>query len=325
MSTSDLLGMLQDMASPENRRCVAEYINAHESEFRELLTSLFERSTVPAEVKLQLMNIVDLLSEQNTVAFLECAISDTDSVVRVQGLQATYRTRTESLNKRIVSIMRDQHACFEERKWAIHILASTDPERYGKGIREIVRDCSEPAEIRKEAIFSLTCLHDTESLGLLCGVLGDPSVEIRQSGAWALSKIGSPETVNCLFSAMEDPDGVVRDWAIRGLRDMDDTKALHGLAKAIVRAEPEDQVRLIRLVVERRSEVVLRAIAQVLNSHDVRVRREAAWAMAVSPYPPASSSLEALLEDEDEDVRKYAQAALTRIGKGDVNEGGFLF
>jgi HEAT repeat protein len=78
---------------------------------------------------------------------------------------------------------------------------------------------------------------------------------------------------------------------------------------------------MIRLIIDRRSEIVLRAIAQLLTSNDVNVRRQAAWAMGVAPYPPAAGSLEILLEDSDEQVRDYAKIALTRSESVDLEFG----
>jgi HEAT repeat protein len=77
---------------------------------------------------------------------------------------------------------------------------------------------------------------------------------------------------------------------------------------------------MIRLVVERRSEVILRAIAELLGSQELDVRRTAAWALSVSPYPPAVPSLKTLLDDQDEQTRDYARVALIRSGGLDSAE-----
>jgi len=90
---------------------------------------------------------------------------------------------------------------------------------------------------------------------------------------------------------------------------MDDARALQGLADAIHTSIPEEQVRMTRLVIERKSEVILRAIVELLDSPDIQVKRIAAWALGVSPYPPAVPSLKELLDDEDEEVRDYARIA----------------
>ena len=203
---------------------------------------------------------------------------------------------------------------FEVRKWALHILGSSDPEYYYGQIVKITRDNSEDVNIRKEAIFALTQIVNDKILGTLCTLLGNSDVEIRQSGAWALSNIGSSDSINCLLAALDDEDESVRDWAIRGLRDMDDTRALQGLADAIHTCPPKEQVRMTRLVIERKSEVILRAVVELLGSEDIHVRRIAAWALGVSPYPPAVPSLKELLDDEDEEVRDYARIALIQSG-----------
>ncbi len=55
-------------------------------------------------------------------------------------------------------------------------------------------------------------------------------------------------------------------------------------------------------------------MVELLGSQDTHVRRIAAWALGVSPYPPAVPSLKELLNDEDEEVRDYARIALIRSG-----------
>jgi HEAT repeat protein len=224
----------------------------------------------------------------------------------------------------MVQILDNQDEEFETRKWALHILASTDSKAFSVKLRKIARNSSENIEIRKEAIFSLTNIDDEKTIGTLCALLGDSNVELRRSGAWALSQIGSSDSVSCLLAALDDDDTEVRDWAIRGLRDMDDSRALQGLADAIESVTPEEQVRMIRLIIDKRSEIVLRAIAQLLTSHDVNVRRQAAWAMGVAPYPPAAGNLEILLEDPDEQVQNYAKVALVRMGHVDPADFGLI-
>jgi HEAT repeat protein len=132
--------------------------------------------------------------------------------------------------------------------------------------------------------------------------------------------MNSPESVCCLLAALEDDDEGVRDWSIRALRDMDDSRALQGLADAISRSDPTEQVRLVRLVIGRRSGIILRAIAELLLSDDVDVRRVAAWAMGVSPYPPAAANLHTLTNDKDEQVQDYAKTALIRLGEIDPSD-----
>ena len=317
---SELLNDLQDSSK---RREVAEYICSHPDEFTILLTQVFDSTDIQKRnVKIQLCSIVDLLSPRQILQTLEYALSDTDSGVRVQGLRAVYRVRIESLNSRILEILNDDAEEFEVRKWAIHILAFTDPQKYGRFLRKFARNSGIEVNLRKEAIFALTNVADDESIGALCALLGDYDANVRESGAWALSKIGSPASVNCLLAALEDESERVRDWAIRGLRDLDDTRALQGLADAMHHGIPEEQIRVIRLTVEKRSEVILRAIAELLVSPHVEVRRTAAWAMGVSPYPPAMSSLENLVNDKDEKVRDYAKMALIRLGKIDPTDFG---
>ena len=318
---ADVPNLIDDIKTIDRRKEVAEYINAHPDEFSDALGSVFsDVSDSNEESKQHILDFVDLLNAKLAIQVIERAIGDSDSKIRVRGLQATYRTRVDSLNPQLIEILEDTKEIFEVRKWIVHILASTDPVNYGRVLRNTARNNHEDINLRKEAIFALTKVTGDETLGTLCMLLGDSNVEIRESGAWALSNIGSPDSINCLLAALEDDSENVRDWAIRGLRNMDNTKALQGLVDVMTRVSPSEQVRMIRLVVERKSEIILRAITQLLDSHDLEVLRVASWALGVSPYPPAVPVLKELLNHTDEQVRYYAEVALVRNGEIDPTD-----
>ncbi|MFX1604897.1 MAG: HEAT repeat domain-containing protein [Promethearchaeota archaeon] len=312
---TDVLELLAGIKTADRRKEIAEYINGHPDEFEDILDSTFKgTSENTMQSKQHIIDMVDLLSAKLAIQVIERAIEDTDSRIKVRGLQAAYRTRVDSLNPQLIDILENRNEQFEVRKWAVHILGSTDSASYSRVLRKLARDGREDVDLRKEAVFALTKITDDETLGTLCVLLGDQNAEIRESGAWALSNISAPESINCLLAALEDESERVRDWAIRGLRDMDDSKALQGLADAMARVPPSEQVRMIRLVVERKSEIILRAITELLGSEDVEVLRTAAWAIGISPYPPAVPVLRGLLEHEDEKVRYYGEVALVRSG-----------
>ena len=318
---TNLLKLLADIKTLNKRKEVAEYINTHPDEFVNLLDSVFQGvSDSEIQSKQHILDLIDFLSPKITIQVIERVILDSDSRIKVRGLQAAYRTRVDSLNPHLVDILANQKEKFEVRKWVVHILGSTDPVSYGRILRKTARDIHEDVNLRKEAVFALTKVADDETLGTLCALLGDSNVEIRVSGAWALSNMGIPESINCLLAALEDDSESVRDWAIRGLRDMDDTKALQGLADTMARVDSSEQVRMIRLVAERKSEIILRAITEMLGSEDVEVLRVAAWAIGVSPYPPAVPALRNLLEHHDDQVRHYAKIALVRSGEIDPRD-----
>lgn len=321
---TDIIGLIEKSEDTSKRREIAEYVIKHQQEFRDGIDRIFSAKTVnkTEHLKQLVIDLVDFLPHSISVPVIECAIHDSDSKIRISGLQAAYRTRVESLNSQISHILGNSKEDSVVRKWAVHILSSTDPKGYGQMLRRLARNASEKIELRKEAVYALTKVADDETIGTFCVLLGDAEVGMRRSVAWALSVISSPESVNCLFVALDDDDDEVRDWAIRALRDMDDSRALQGLSDAMSRAPPTEQVRMIRLVVEKRSEIILRAIAELLTSPSVEVRRSAAWAMAVSPYPPAAGTLETLLNDSDEQVCEYAKRALARVGKPQPSDFG---
>jgi hypothetical protein len=314
---TNLIELLQDSNTPDKRKTIVEYIHNTTSEFEKVLDSSFSKNT---DLKRHLLDLVDFLGSTLMVRVIEKAVMDDDTQTRIKGLQAAYRTRVDSVNTHVARILMTPEEEFEARKWALHILGSSDPDYYSQQIMKMARDVSEDIRLRKEAVFALTKIVNDKTLGTLCTLLGESSTEMRQAGAWALSNIGAPESIICLLAALDDEDESVRDWAIRGLRDMDDARALQGLADALHSSSPKEQVRMIRLVVERRSEVILRAIAELLDSQDTDVRRTAAWALSVSPYPPAVPSLKMLLNDQDEQTRDYASVALIRSGELDPTD-----
>jgi hypothetical protein len=314
---TNLIELLQDSNTPDKRKTIVEYIHNNTSEFEKVLDSSFSKNT---DLKRHLLDLVDFLGSTLMVRVIEKAVMDDDTQTRIKGLQAAYRTRVDSVNTHVARILMTPEEEFEARKWALHILGSSDPDYYSQQIMKMARDVSEDIRLRKEAVFALTKIVNDKTLGTLCTLLGESSTEMRQAGAWALSNIGAPESIICLLAALDDEDESVRDWAIRGLRDMDDARALQGLADALHSSSPKEQVRMIRLVVERRSEVILRAIAELLDSQDTDVRRTAAWALSVSPYPPAVPSLKMLLNDQDEQTRDYASVALIRSGELDPTD-----
>ncbi len=318
---SDVLELLADIKTQDKRKEVADYINTHPDEFGDVLASIFaDTSDAKTESKQCILDLIDLLSTKLAIQVIEQVLLDSDSRIKVRGLQAAYRTRVDSLNPQLVDMLLDSEEEFEVRKWVVHILGSTDPRSYGRILRKMARDINEDVNLRKEAVFALTKVNDDETLGTLCALLGDSNVEMRESGAWALSNVGAPESINCLLAALEDESEKVRDWAIRGLRDMDDTKALQGLADVMARVSSEEQVRMIRLVVERKSEIILRAITELLSSEDVEVLRVAAWAIGVSPYPPAVPVLRDLMEHDDDQVSYYSKVAVVRSGGIDPSD-----
>ncbi|MHA1771206.1 MAG: HEAT repeat domain-containing protein [Candidatus Thorarchaeota archaeon] len=312
---TELIESLVDAIERGDHAGAAEYISEHEAQFVEELGRLFGADDTYTKTKQFILDIVDHLPDRAAIEIIRLAIRDRNPRLHLKGLQALYRSRLDILNSEVAEILDLQDAEFESKKWVLHILASTDPQRHGRRIRRIARDKRVDVNLRREAIFALTNVADDESIGTLCAVLGDPDEEVRQAAAWSLAKISAPEATCCLLAALEDNASQVRDWAIRGLRDMDDTRALQGLANAIRTFEPEEQVRLIRLVAEKRSEIILRAITEALESPNIEVRREAVWSLGVTPYPPAAANLEKLLEDEDVQIRTYAQRALERIAQ----------
>jgi len=322
---NSLRELLLKSEDSKNRREVADQFNANPNEFVLLLDEVFQKkSTKYGDDKLLVLNLVDLLSDKLAIGVITRALDDSKSKIQVKGLQATYRKQIDSLNEQISGLLINSDEEFEVRKWAVHILGGTDSIGYGRFLRNIMKNRDDDVNLRKEAIFALTNSPSDETVGALCMLLGDSNVDIKRSATWALAKISSEDSISCLLAALEDTDEEVRDWSIRGLRDMDSSRALQGLADAMSSSAPEQQEQLIRLVVEKKSEIILRVIVELLESPVVPVRRLAAWAMGVSPYPPAAGALEKLVSDEDPQTQEYAKKALERLGHVDPSDFGLI-
>ncbi|MEM2141663.1 MAG: HEAT repeat domain-containing protein [Candidatus Thorarchaeota archaeon] len=307
-----LRDLVASIGQKVTRTEAADYVNAHSSLFQKSLEIIWSKKGT-REFKHGILNILDLMDPVLARMSVKLALQDSDPSVRLEALHVAYRGKIESLSQCFVEVLEDCNRVFEERKWALHILASVDPKRYGSLIRTVARNCNEDVMLRVEALYAMTIDPDELDIGLLCASLGDPDARIRRAGAWALCRIASPDSVVSLLAALEDTDDEVRDWSIRALRAINSPRALQGLADAMKRAAPAEQARLIRLVLENRSEVLLRMIAQLLESTDASVRRMAAWALSVTPYPPAEGKLVSLLDDSDSQVRDYARLALNRL------------
>ncbi len=263
--------------------------------------------------RLRLLRLVDFLDSKSGHKIVLHALQDSSSEIRVRGLQAAYRIHDNSPDLHVADLLLSDEEPFNVRKWAVHLLSLSSSSEAQRILRFMARDQSVPLELRVEAIYAMTNSVDDRAIGTLCTLLGDSHPEVRQSSAWALAKISAPSSIMCLLAALEDSSDSVREWAARALLGMHSAHALQCLVDALHQAEPNEQIRLIRILVADRSDFVLRAIAQLLCSDDVRVRRHAAWAMGVARFAPSAPLLQELIDDEDDQVRRYAVVALRRM------------
>jgi HEAT repeat protein len=322
---TDVRELLLESKDMNKRQEIAKKLNSNPESVEELIKEIFQTTEPKFNDERELaLNIIDFLNERLAIVLAKSAIDYAEQRIRVKGLQSIYRRQIDTLNDQIEKLASDLNEEFIVRKLAIHILGVTDSESFGRLLRNMMRNPDESIGLRKEAIFALTTTPSNASIGTLCNFMGNENVEIRRSSAWALAKIGSEDSICCLLAGIEDNDNQVFEWSVRGLRDMDSTRALQELANVMMRSPPEEQERLIPLVVEKKSEITLRAIAELLESDNVSVKRQAAWAMAVSPYPPALGMLEKLVNDDDAQIREYVKKALTKLGKVDPTDFGLI-
>ena len=139
--------------------------------------------------------------------------------------------------------------------------------------------------IRRHAVKALGKIKDVRAVSPLIPVLNDKDEEwhVRMAAAEALGWIGERDTVEPLVSALEDPHWIVRSRAAIALGRIQDPRAVVPLIFAII----TDQDPLVR-------GYVADALGEIKD------------ARAIEPLRTA-------LEDEDRDVRKKAEQALTKI------------
>jgi HEAT repeat protein len=197
-------------------------------------------------------------------------------------------------------------------------------------------------EVRKHAIFALGVLgKDAEdAVPDLAGIMVDDADEsLRVEASLALSKMGSAArpAVPSLARALGDTHPLVRINAARTLllQGKEARPAVPALAEAMNKVENEGVVFPFDISVQEVSAVAIgRAtadtdegvavlLAALDGAHDGRLRRAAARGLGEvgANARPAVPRLQALLDDQDAEVRDTARAALKRIGPAPAPPG----
>jgi HEAT repeat protein len=158
-----------------------------------------------------------------------------------------------------------------------------------------------------------------EAVPFLTDLLADESAQVRTNAVAALGKIGpwaARFALEDLLVALADPYPQVRDWSIWTLTQLDD-EAIPLLTEALI-----DRRESIRSgVAEALGRMGSRAaphLERLLDHADPKVRAWSATALARIGLPAESAApklLELASHDENAEVRYYAQAALSSMGR----------
>ena len=144
---------------------------------------------------------------------------------------------------------------------------------------------------------------------------------VRRSVAGALSKIGTPATIELLRQAMRDPSPTVRLQAVQGI----DGRRGRGLAMTLaVLLEEESHpditremlLALGRIGTAEAVQALARAAApgrRLFNRKPLALRLAAIEGLRLASTPAAAAILQPLLTDDDAEVRQAAQKALVQL------------
>jgi HEAT repeat protein len=141
-------------------------------------------------------------------------------------------------------------------------------------------------------------------------------VEERQRAAIALGMEKNPNAVEALIKALDDKDDFVRDFAVKALGNIGDSKALEPLVKAL----NNDENMLVRrsaatALGNLRDAAALEPLLQALNKAHFMVRRAAARALGKLNDPKAIDPLIGVLGDSDVYIQNSAVSALIEIAQ----------
>jgi HEAT repeat protein len=125
----------------------------------------------------------------------------------------------------------------------------------------------------------------------------------------------NPTAVEALVKALDDKDDFVRDFAVKALGNIGDSKALEPLVKALNNDENMLVRRSAATALGNLGDAALEPLLQALNKGHFMVRRAAARALGKLNDPKAIDPLTEVLGDSDVYIQNSAVSALTEIGK----------
>ena len=159
-------------------------------------------------------------------------------------------------------------------------------------------------------------------IAVLIPLLHDQSPELRRTAAESLGKIGDRSTATALLPLLTDPAPPVRTAAAQALgriADPTDEAVIMALTRALQDSSHRvKQVAALAIAEIEPSARQLRAVADLLRSPHVEVRRAAVRALLVAETGPFMEALLPLLDDPDADVRQGAVAAVSLSGDSRV-------
>jgi HEAT repeat protein len=205
--------------------------------------------------------------------------------------------------------------------------------------------CGKSPERRIDEIYALKREGGPANIERIRGFMKDESGDVRATALHALVGLRAPDAGQLALGALQDPDGLVRQIAARGLGEMEDGTAVEALGRHLVNDEdwhvrqtaaqallsiggPEAVASLVRGLDDPVKEVRLAAVKGVakldpdaafpalsklaLEDPEWEIRVQAAGALGRVENPEAVPVLEKAAEDPNEFVRAAATRALQK-------------
>ncbi len=166
------------------------------------------------------------------------------------------------------------------------------------------------SDVRTYAAEALGKIGNPQVLEALISALDDEDSNVRREAAEALGKLGHPQAVAPLIEALDHEDSIVRVNAAQALGNIGHPQAIAALIDALY--HKRSYVRVIAAVVLGNIDnpQAVAALISALDDEDSIVRREAAQALGKIGNPQGVAALIEALDHEDSIVRVNAALAL---------------
>ncbi|MCE5197994.1 MAG: HEAT repeat domain-containing protein [Armatimonadota bacterium] len=166
---------------------------------------------------------------------------------------------------------------------------------------------------RSEVLTALTQIKDPEAIGAIIALLKPANGPIQDQIIGALAAYGS-DGVSLMIPKLKDSQPSVRLAAARYFQKVRDARAVDPLVSALGDENKSVVESVIGALIEQHDAKGIAATAAMLKDKDLKVRRVAAYAAAISPNPEIADALGAMLKDPDRRIRECAGLALSQLG-----------
>ncbi len=180
-------------------------------------------------------------------------------------------------------------------------------------------------DIAADAAYQLGWSHNPQAVGPLIDILQDEHESgcLRAAAATALGWIGDQRALSSLAAQMDNPETEIRWSAVKAIGDIGGKEALCAKALVLMLGDKKEDARVRAAAAYALGRMGCRdavdVLLSVLNDSEGRLRLDTLAALGQIGDVRAAAPLQALLQDENFDVRQAAAEALKKI-RGEVKE-----